>query len=174
MRAGRTSPWRRAAAVSGGAFALGTVAMVRWERQMRATGGPGILALELAPSALAVRTILESWGEEGRRAAVEETWADFAYMQTYGVMGTSLVELARQGAAPGSRWERSGRVVRWLPAAAVVCDALEGFGMLRNLTAPAPTDRWARATSAAASTKFALLTAAALWAAGAATAGRRR
>jgi len=154
---------------------LGGGAMARWERKMRATGGPGILGLQLARDAGEVAEVLERWGPEGRRAAVEETWADFAWMLTYGIAGVCAGELARRRAAPGSGWESVGRAVRWGPAVAVACDVVEGVGLLRTLNAWPRVDegRVAR-TRAAATTKYTLLIGTAVWAAGAATLGARR
>ena len=154
---------------------LGGVAMARWERKMRASGGPGIFELQLARDANEAADVLESWGPVGRRAAVEETWADFAWMITYGIAGVCAGELARRRAAPGSGWESVGRVVRWAPAGAVACDVAEGVGLLRTLKDwPRVEEGRVAWTRAAAATKYALLVGTAVWAAGAATVGGRR
>lgn len=170
-----TRTLRRTAAVSGAALVAGYLPMARWERRMRATGGRGIVGLQCARDARAARDILATWGPEGRQAATEQTWADFVWMQTYGLTGACLVELARRRTATASRWHRSGRVVRWLPHAAVACDVVEGVGQLRTLRSwSSPDVRTVAMTRAAATAKYALLGAAALWAAGAATMGARR
>jgi hypothetical protein len=170
-----TRTLRRMVALSGAALVIGYLPMARWERRMRATGGPGIVGLQLARDASAARDILAGWGPDGRRAATEQTRADFVWMQTYGITGACLVELARRRTGPTSGWHRQGRVVRWLPHAAVACDIVEGVGQLRSLRSwSSPEERTVAMTRAAATAKYALLGAAALWAAGAATIGARR
>ena len=166
---------RRLAALSTGALTVGYLPMAWWERRMRAAGGSGIVALQLARDARAATDLMTAWGPEGRRAATEQTWADFVWMQTYGMTGACLVELDRRRTGAGSRWDRSGRVVRWLPHTAVACDALEGVGQLRSLRSWAhPDEGTVAVTRSAARAKYALLAAAALWAVGAATVGARR
>ena len=166
---------RRMAAISGAGLVVGYLPMARWERRMRATGGPGIVGLQLARDATAAKEILDLWGREGRRAATEQTWADFVWMQTYGITGAVLVELARRRTTPTSGWTRTARVVRWLPYAAVAFDAIEGFGQLRTLrSASVPDERTVAMTRTAATAKYALLGATALWAVAAATVGARR
>lgn len=170
-----SSTLRRMTAVAAGALVLGYLPMAQWERRMRATGGPGIVGLQLARDAAAAHDILATWGAEGRRAATEQTWADFGWMHTYGLTGGLLVELVRRRAPAGSAWASTGRVVRWLPHAAVAFDAAEGVGQLRTLRAWPGTDEAAVATTRRAATvKYTLLAAAAGWAVGAATLGGRR
>ncbi|MCA1782546.1 MAG: hypothetical protein ABR500_07830 [Dermatophilaceae bacterium] len=170
-----TATLRRMAAANATALVLGYLPMARWEQRMRATGGPGIVGLQLARDTGVARAILSTWGVEGRRAATEQTWADFVWMQTYGITGAYVVELARRRAAPASGWARAGRVVRWLPHAAVACDVVEGVGQLRTLRSwQDPGEGTVRMTRVAATAKYALLGAAALWAVGAATIGARR
>lgn len=165
---------RRMAAANATSFLLGALPMARWERRLRSTGGPGILGLELARDAGAVRSILTTWGPDGRQAAREQTWADFAWMLTYGITGVCLAELARRSAPPDSGWDRVGRTVRWAPAAAVACDVVEGFGMLRTLSVwPRVEEPAVQITRAAAVSKFAFLGVTAAWAVGAVAAGRR-
>lgn len=165
---------RRMAIANGTAMVLGFVPMARWERRMRATGGPGIVGLQLARDSTAAAAVLETWGPDGRRAATEQTWADFAWMLTYGMAGVSAAELARRRSTKDSGWDRIGRALRWGPAAAVACDVLEGVGLLRTLAAwPHTEDAMVRATRAAATSKYVLLLGTAAWAAGAATLGAR-
>lgn len=165
---------RRLAAAGGAALLVGYVPMAVWERRMRATGGPGIVGLQLARDAGAAREILLTWEADGRRAATAQTWADFLWMQTYGLTGACLVELARRRTAPGSGWDRTGRVARWTPHLAVALDVVEGIGQLRTLRSwEEPDERVVATTRAAATAKYALLAAAALWAAAAATVGAR-
>ena len=166
---------RRLAALSTTALAVGYLPMAWWERRMRASGGSGIVALQLAPDARAASQLMTAWGPEGRRAATEQTWADFVWMQTYGLTGACLVELARRRTGAGSGWARTGQVVRWLPHTAVALDVLEGVGQLRSLRSWAdPGERTVAMTRSAATAKYALLVGASLWAVAAATVGARR
>lgn len=168
-----TRDLQRAAGLAGVALVLGYIPMARWEARMKAGGGPGITGLQLAPDARAARAVLSTWGVDGRRAATEQTWADFAWMHTYGVTGTALVELARRRTRPGSWWAGSGRVVRLLPYAAVACDVVEGVGQLDTLRRwEAPDERVVARTRAVAIVKYASLLVSIGYALGAATVGR--
>lgn len=170
-----TRTLRRLTAVAAGALALGYLPMARWERRMRATGGPGIVGLQLACDATEAHDILATWGPEGRRAATAQTWADFAWMHTYGLTGALLVELARGRAPASSAWASTGRAVRWLPYAAVAFDVAEGVGQLRTLRAwPGVDEAAVSTTRRAATVKYALLAAAAGWSVGAVALGGRR
>jgi hypothetical protein len=165
---------RRMAAAGAVALVAGYVPMARWEQRMRATGGPGIVRLQLAPDAATAASILAVWGPQGRRAATEQTLADFVWMHTYGLTGTCLVELARRRARPGTWWAATGWVARSMPYAAVACDIVEGVGLLHTLRSPSgPDQRVVRVTRLVATKKFALLGLSAAWAVGAATWGAR-
>lgn len=166
---------RRMATANTAAMVLGFVPMVRWERRMRATGGPGIMGLQLARDTTAAEEVLEKWGPAGRQAATEQTWADFPWMLTYGLAGVCVAESPRRRATPDSGWDRIGSAARWGPAAAVACDVIEGVGLLRTLGAwPHTEGRVVRATCVAATTKYALLLGTAAWATGASLGARRR
>jgi hypothetical protein len=172
-----TQTLRRLAAVGAVALVAGYVPMARWERRMRATGGPGIVRLQLASDAATAASILAVWGPPGRRAATEQTRADFVWMHTYGLTGTCLVELARRRARPDTWWAATGWVARSMPYAAVACDVVEGVGLLHTLRSPSgPDERVVRMTRLVATKKFVLLGLSAAWAVGAATwgAGGRR
>ncbi|MGA8046981.1 MAG: hypothetical protein WCA30_12025 [Dermatophilaceae bacterium] len=172
-----TSSLRSVAAAAGVAFMALTLPMQLWERRMRATGGPGIVGLQLAADPDAADNVLTAWARPGRRAARQQTVADFAYLKTYAYAGVCGAELLRRRAVPGSRWDRSGRVVRWLPVVAASADAAENVLLLRTLAAAdrgsVPTERTVRATLAVAVTKFGLLGASIGWAVGAAVIGAR-
>ena len=172
-----TSSLRSVAAVAAAAFVALTVPMQVWERRMRATGGPGIVGLQLAPEPETAAAILTAWGRPGRRAARRQTVADFAYLRSYAAAGVCGGELLRRRTDARSRWDRSGRVVRWLPVAAATADAAENVLLLRTLAAAergsTPSPASVRMTRAAAVTKFGLLAVSIGWAAGAAAAGAR-
>ncbi|KAB7744093.1 hypothetical protein GA707_11610 [Nostocoides sp. F2B08] len=172
------SPSLRSVTVAAGAaFVAMTVPMQLWERRMRATGGPGIVRLQFAGEPSTAYSLLDRWGPAGRRAARQQTWADFAYLKTYAYAGVCGAELLRRRTSPGTRWDRSGRVVRWLPVIAATFDAAENVLLLRTLAASErgePLDAAAlRVTRAAAGTKFTLLLGSICWAVGAATIGTR-
>ncbi|OBH55532.1 hypothetical protein [Mycobacterium sp. E2479] len=112
-----------AAAVS---FLGYTAVMLVLEHRMRRSGGPGIIAFELAGSASRAEDIMSRWGSDGQRAARLSLWLDFGYMATYGVLTALLVDRARR-----RRGHPAG-----LPAAALVAvagDAVEGVSLLSVL-----------------------------------------
>lgn len=135
-----------AAAVS---FLGYTAVMLVLERRMRRSGGPGIIAFELAGSAPRAEDIMTRWGSDGQRAARLSLWLDFGYMATYGVLTALLVDRARR---------RRGHPAV-VPAAvliAVAGDAVEGVSLLRVLRRTR-VGVHARRARVAASIKFAVL-----------------
>ncbi len=141
------------------AFAAYTSVMLTLERQMRRTGGPGIIAFELAGNAARAQQIISAWGNDGRRAARRSLYLDFGYMATYGALTALLMDHARR---------RLGH-----PAAvclgvipAVGGDAVEGVALL-NVLAGNNVDENARRARGAAVVKFVGLGGALLYCAGA-------
>ncbi|WP_096867733.1 hypothetical protein [Mycolicibacter icosiumassiliensis] len=126
-----------------------SVLMLVFERGMRKTGGPGIIAFELAGNATRAEEILTAWGADGRRWARLSLWLDFGYMLTYGYVVLLLIEPAR------SRHGGSA-ALRLLPIGAVAGDAIEGVALLKALDG-VDLDANARRARTAALTKFALL-----------------
>jgi hypothetical protein len=136
-------------------FAGYTSMMLTLERQMHRSGGPGIIAFELAGNAARAQRIMSAWGDDGRRAARRSLQLDFGYMATYGALTALLVDYARR---------RLGH-----PAAvclgvvpAVAADALEGIALL-NVLAGNDIERNARRARGAAIVKFIVLVAALLY-----------
>lgn len=123
--------------------------MLLVERGMRKTGGPGVVAFELAGNAARAQDILTVWGSQGRRWARVSLWLDFGYMLTYGTLVGLLVERVRS---------RRGDpvVLRLLPIGAVAGDAIEGVALLKALDG-VDLDVNARCARSAALTKFGLL-----------------
>ena len=147
---------RTATRWAGGLWLAATLVMLRSERAMHASGGPGIIAFELAGNEHRASAILEGWGPKGVAAARTSLWLDFGYMSTYGMFAALLVEGADRRLAR----RRSG--VRRFPwaqvacAAAVAADAHEGVALLNVLRGRDRQTQAARARRAAL-TKFGLL-----------------
>ena len=147
---------RTATRWAGGLWLVATLVMLRLERAMHATGGPGIIAFELAGNEDRASAILEAWGPKGVAAARRSLWLDFGYMSTYGMFAALLAEGADR------RFARRRSGVRPLPwaqvacAAAVAADAHEGVALLNVLRGGDRQTHAARARRAAL-TKFGLL-----------------
>jgi hypothetical protein len=147
---------------AGGAWLAATLVMLRFERTMHATGGPGIIAFELAGSEHRTTDILDRWGPRGAAAARTSLRLDFGYMCSYGVFAALLAE----GADRRLPQRRLGDRVRpWAQvacAAAVAADAREGVALLSILRG---RDRRVHASRArkAALTKFTMLSAVLLY-----------
>lgn len=123
--------------------------MLVFERGMRKTGGPGIVAFELAGTTARAQEILAAWGGEGRRWARWSMWLDFGYMLTYGTLVGSLIERVRS---------RRGDPIalRLLPIGAVAGDFVEGVALLEVLDG-VDLQANARRGRSAALAKFVLL-----------------
>jgi hypothetical protein len=135
--------------VATGVFAGYTVVMTVLERRMRATGGPGIIAFELAGSGFRAEQIMDQWGEDGRRAARASMWLDFGYMTSYGALLALLIERARR------RWQHP-RALTSAALVAVAGDAVEGLSLIKVLERDR-IDSNARRARAAALIKFAAI-----------------
>lgn len=145
-----------------GAAAVGFVGvglpLAQAERQMKATGGPGIVGLELAGPDK-VDAVLDTWGDDGRRAARTSLALDQLWLATYSVL------LAGLWTAVSGRLRRRGRpwlghgaaVAGWAAFGAGGCDAVENTALLGVVTGRGPRHRLARIAQRAAQTKFALL-----------------
>jgi hypothetical protein len=141
------------------AFAGYTSVMLTLERQMHRSGGPGIIAFELAGNAERAQRIISAWGDDGRRAARRSLQLDFGYMATYGALTAVLVDYARRRLG-----HPAGVCLSVVPA--VVGDALEGVALL-NVLAGNDIDANARRARRAAIAKFAVLVGALLYTGGA-------
>jgi hypothetical protein len=141
------------------AFAGYTAVMLALERRMHRSGGPGIVAFEVAGNAQRAQRIMSTWGDDGRRAARRSLQLDFGYMATYGALTALLLDRARR---------RLGHPVAVCLGVvpAVAGDALEGVALL-NVLAGNDIDSNARRARRAAMVKFVSLIGALLYATGA-------
>jgi hypothetical protein len=129
--------------------------MLTLERQMHRSGGPGIIAFELAGNAARAQRIMSAWGDDGRRAARRSLQLDFGYMATYGALTALLVDYSRR------RFGHPAAVCLGV-VPAVAADALEGIALL-NVLAGNDIERNARRARGAAIVKFIVLVAALLY-----------
>jgi hypothetical protein len=132
-------------------FAGYTGVMLSIERRLRRTGGPGIIAFELAGTASRAEAMMARWGPDGRRAARLSLWLDFGYMLSYGALTAELLDRTR-------RHRGHPAVLPALAIAAVAGDAIEGISLLKVLNGTRVAANTRRARTAALS-KFALLAA---------------
>ena len=141
----RTDPLATSAALFIGYTGL----MVSIERRLRRTGGPGIIAFELAGNASRAEDTMDAWGSEGQRYARLSLWLDFGYMLTYGALTALLLDGARR---------RRGHpaALPALAAVAVAGDAVEGISLL-NVLKGRRVGANARRARTAALAKFAVL-----------------
>jgi len=65
------------------------VPLAQLDRRMQATGGPGIIAFELAGRERS-QPILDRWGDEGRRAAFASLVLDFPFLVAYTLLNSRL------------------------------------------------------------------------------------
>lgn len=145
-----------------GLLAVATTAQLRvflvFEREMKRTGGPGIIPFELAGSTERVREILGVWGARGRRAARSSLLLDYVFPPTY----ASLQALACSGTAVGfhTRGRRLAApvatLIAWSQPAAAAFDYVENTALLLALAGRDQTTP--RVARSAALAKFALIT----------------
>lgn len=159
---------RRLLWISGLATALLAVGLQVIDAQLRAAGGPGILALEVAGSPARASVILSEWDQEGIRWARVSLIVDVPFLLAYGTflaaLSTALGRRLRTVAAGGARSARLGdtlhRLAPWLGWSFLVAaglDVIENVALLQvvdyNLTP------WASLAQGAAAVKFGLLAA---------------
>lgn len=127
-----------------------------FERQMKRTGGPGIIPFELAGPARS-REILETWGDQGRSAARRSLLLDYLFPPTYALLQALLCDVtAEELASQGRRVPaEAGRAIGWAQLAAGGFDYVENTALLLVLTG---RDRRAPGVARqAALVKFALI-----------------
>ncbi len=122
---------RRALRLSGIATAILFVVLAIVDEAIKASGGPGIVAFELAGTTGRVAEILGHWGQQGRDAARVSLAIDFVYLVVYGVFLTlAVLELRDVARERGwATYARPGTAIAVLPGIAAACDVFEDIGL---------------------------------------------
>ncbi len=148
---------RRALWLLGLATAAQLRAFLAFERQMKRTGGPGIIPFELAGSTERARQILKAWGPHGRAAAKNSLRLDYLFPPTYGTLQALACAATAEGMAKRGRnvLAAVGGPIGWAQLSAAGFDYAENTALLLIL---AGRDRRApRVARQAAVVKFALI-----------------
>lgn len=122
---------RRGLWITGIATAILFVVLAIVDEAIKASGGPGIVAFELAGTTDRVAEILGHWGQGGRDAARVSLAIDFVYLVVYGVFLTlAVLELRDVARARGwLDYARPGTAIAMLPGLAAACDVVEDVGL---------------------------------------------
>jgi hypothetical protein len=156
-----------------GAAALALWAfLVYQDGQIRDSGGPGIVAFELAGSSDRAEEILGEWGEGGQDAARVSLIVDYPYLVAYSIFlavacTVGSERLARRGF---ERLARAGLAIGWGAVAAGALDAIENAALLRVIDGH--TEVLPAVALVAAIGKFALAAVAVVYAIAGAALGR--
>jgi hypothetical protein len=142
------------AALLAGATCLGF--MSRAERDMRKTGGPGIVPFELVESAEEANRHLRSWGAPGQEAARRSISWDFGFIAAYVVLlGTAAVHVAVRADAVRHGWIVTIEVAAViLITLAGILDCVENVLMLAQLRRGDADPRKVHVTRLCARAKF--------------------
>jgi hypothetical protein len=127
------------------------------EREMKASGGPGILAFELAGSPERAERMLGKWGARGQRAARTSLLLDFPFPATYALLHCLACTTAgeRHSERGRTRLAAAAPALAWAQLAAALFDYLENCSLL--LVLAGARGRVPAAARNAALSKFALL-----------------
>jgi len=135
-------------------FAILTAILIDSGMPLRTDAAPlGIVSFQLAGSGNTAHTILDSWQDTGRNAALINLAVDYPYLVIYAAL---LSLLCRRAAASLARYAAVGRTCARGAWVAAGCDAIENLALLAQLL-NAPGDGAALVALAFASVKFALL-----------------
>jgi hypothetical protein len=136
---------------------LALLAAMQPAEERMTENGPGIVAFELAGSADRSQEIQAEWGEDGRDAARQQLWIDYAFMLVYGAF-LVLAGAATRDLFRARGWQRLAAMGAFaVPAGgiAAACDAVENACLLLTL---GDAGAWAPVTATVfATAKFALL-----------------
>ena len=158
-RLGVSSPRRRRQVL--GALAVLLAAQLRMfltlERDMRRTGGPGIIPFELAGTTDRAQAILDTWGAPGRAAARSSLLLDYIFPPTYASLQAFACDAAADGLARRHRRRLAalGRRIAWGQFAAAAFDYAENTALLLLLAGR--QRRTPRVARTAALAKFAVI-----------------
>lgn len=150
---------RRGRAIS--LLVMASVAQLRvflgFEREMKRTGGPGIIPFELAGSAERAREILDTWGRQGGSAARNSLRLDYLFPPTYAALQALACDATADGL--GKRGRRllaaAGPLIGWAQLAAAGFDYAENSALLLVLAGRDRRAPWVARRAALA--KFALI-----------------
>jgi hypothetical protein len=117
----------------------------------------GILDLEFARDSASAARVVDAWGENGRVAAVRQTWVDFLYLVCYAVtlalaVGLAVAVWAKRSVLFG--W--IGVALAWGSLAAAALDGIENIAILTFLGG-AGSDDLATLMRVSAIAKFTLI-----------------
>lgn len=157
---------RRVLEISGLLAAVLFAALIVIDTRITGTGGPGILALEVAGSAGRASVILGEWGPEGIDWARISLLVDFPFLVAYAVffsaVCTRLAEPLRRRAEaqslPGGLAATLARFAPWVGwsfVLAAVLDLIENLALLRVIDYDLTP--WALVAQLAAAPKLAIL-----------------
>jgi hypothetical protein len=132
---GTRSERRIAVGLLGAAYVVSSAWMFWQEREMRRSGGPGIVGLELAGHPRRVDEILAEWGPEGQAAAKRSVLIDYGVLASYGPLMAILCHrsaerLRRRGNA---KLARLSPMLSNAQLAAAACDVGENTALLAIL-----------------------------------------
>ena len=132
-------------------------AFLIFEREMRRTGGPGIVSFELAGNTQRAREILEVWGAQGRSAAGKSLLLDYLFPPTYGALQALACDVAAEGFTRRNRrfLAAAGLPLGWAQLLAAGLDYVENTSLL--LVLAGHDQRAPRVAQRAAQVKFALI-----------------
>jgi hypothetical protein len=107
-------------------------AFLQLERQMKHTGGPGIIRFELAGSPGRAREIVETWGAQGTSAARRSLLLDYLFPPTYAALQALACSRAAEGFAVRGRGSlaSAGGPIAWAQPAAAGFDFVENTALL--------------------------------------------
>jgi hypothetical protein len=163
---------RRVLWISGAAALALWAFLVYQDEQIRDSGGPGIVAFELAGSSDRAEEILAEWGDAGQDDARVSLVVDYPFLVAYSIFlavacTVGSERLARRGF---DRLARAGPAIGWGAVGAGALDAIENAALLRVVDGH--TDVLPAIAMAAAVGKFALAAVASIYAIVGAALGR--
>lgn len=159
-RAGTVTAVNRRSLTAPAAVTAGLlIPLAALDRRMRATGGTGIIAFELAGPGRSTE-ILRAWGTEGQRAARASLLLDFPFLVAYTVLNLRLTGRTSDAmpACGAGRLKAVAPVIMAVQVAAGACDAVENAALL-GVVARGGDVRLSALARNAARAKFACLTA---------------